>query len=248
MASKAASVPLEHEVLCEHCGYGLDGLPPSGLCPECGKPIADSTTDDRRIDPPWELPGPLISRFCRTTIQVIASPTHFFRHIRTRTSASGSRVFALLHHWLAGYFFAIAAVTHVLTMIYSTNNWDAAMLLFGTLGLATMVTPITFAAILLVRVVAGKLSVLEARYHGMRLPDVAVTRALHYHAAHLLPVAFVTALLPGIYRAMLFWGAIPRSSSEIPYLYILSGWVVVAAGYLFVTYWAGMKAIMYANR
>ena len=38
------AVPAETDILCAHCGYALNGLPQTGLCPECGEPIADSTT------------------------------------------------------------------------------------------------------------------------------------------------------------------------------------------------------------
>ena len=37
-------------------------------------------------------------------------------------------------------------------------------------------------------------------------------------------------------------------TAQVPYLYILSGLVVVSAIYLFRTYWIAMKNIMYANR
>jgi len=31
------------------------------------------------------------------------------------------------------------------------------------------------------------------------------------------------------------------------YLYVLCGEVILAAGYLFMTYWTGMRNLMYAN-
>lgn len=248
MASKAASVPREDELLCEHCGYGLDGLAGSSLCPECGRPVADSTTSDGRSDPTWEVPGPLLGRFWHTTGAVLISPSWFFRHIRTRSSSKPSLSFALFHHWVAAYLFALAGVTHTLTVTFNTSNWGATQVLFVTLGLGAAATPPLSTVILGIRWLAGKLSVLEARYHGMRLPEVAVTRALHYHSACLTPVAFLTALLPGTYRALQLFDLLPSGSYEMAYLYVLCGWVVLAAGYLFATYWMAMKSIMYANR
>lgn len=32
---------------CKQCGYALEGLPPEGVCPECGLPIERSLTDDQ---------------------------------------------------------------------------------------------------------------------------------------------------------------------------------------------------------
>lgn len=43
----------EYTLLCERCGYVLEGLAPSGNCPECGKPIAESLPE-RRVGTPWQ--------------------------------------------------------------------------------------------------------------------------------------------------------------------------------------------------
>jgi len=40
-------------LLCERCGYVVDGLPLAGACPECGKPIAESLPA-RRTGTPWQ--------------------------------------------------------------------------------------------------------------------------------------------------------------------------------------------------
>jgi hypothetical protein len=40
---------------------------------------------------------------------------------------------------------------------------------------------------------------------------------------------------------------LPFNSAMI-YLYVLCGLVVLSAGYLFQTYWIGMRNMMYANR
>jgi hypothetical protein len=248
MASKAASVPRENEILCEHCGYGLDGLPQTGLCPECGNPIADSTVADGRVAPLWEQAGVSFRRrFWGTTWEVIFRPGRFYRSLRTRDDPRKSRTFALLHHWFAGYLFAVATSAHLLYFVPLGRRVDGVEFAFFVLAGGGMLAPVVFASILGIRLLAGRLSSLEARYHGMRLPHGAVTRALHYHAAELLPVAGVTAGITVGYPLLVGCGLLPRDS-EIAYLYTLSGWVIAAAAYLFVTYWKGMKAIMYANR
>ena len=93
---------------------------------------------------------------------------------------------------------------------------------------------------------AARLTAWEANYRGFRLPLGVVIRALYYHSAHLLPVSLVALLTCEIYNYLLVnW--LQRTSEPI-YLYILSGEVIVAAAYLFYTYWIGMRNWMYANR
>jgi hypothetical protein len=43
----------EYTLLCEKCGYVLEGLDTSGNCPECGKPIVESLPE-RRVGTPWQ--------------------------------------------------------------------------------------------------------------------------------------------------------------------------------------------------
>jgi hypothetical protein len=38
----------EYTLLCERCGYVIEGLPKEGACPECGTPIAESLPERRR--------------------------------------------------------------------------------------------------------------------------------------------------------------------------------------------------------
>ena len=43
----------EYTLLCERCGYVLEGLDQAGVCPECGKPIAESLPQ-LRVGTPWQ--------------------------------------------------------------------------------------------------------------------------------------------------------------------------------------------------
>lgn len=247
MPFRADSVPREHEILCESCGYGLDGLPSSGLCPECGHPISESTVADGRVPPPWEdLALPFRLRFLRTTASVIRHPRGFYRTLPTRDDPRRSRGFAFLHHWIAAYLFSLATASHLLLFLRA-GSLDLPSYAFFTLAGGAALSPLAFGAILGTRLLAGRLSSLEARYHGLRLPHGAVTRALHYHAAQLFPVAVGTVAITVGYPLLATAGLVPRTS-DVPYLYTLCGWIVLAAVYLFQTYWKAMKAIMYANR
>ena len=43
----------EYTLLCERCGYVIEGLDTTGNCPECGKPIEESLPE-RRVGTPWQ--------------------------------------------------------------------------------------------------------------------------------------------------------------------------------------------------
>src|SRR5213075_1044888 len=42
MPRVAPAIPEETALLCEKCGYMLNGIPTDSLCPECASPIAES--------------------------------------------------------------------------------------------------------------------------------------------------------------------------------------------------------------
>ena len=102
------------------------------------------------------------------------------------------------------------------------------------------------ACIFLTRFLASRLTAWEAAYRGLRLPRAVVERALHYHAAHYLPVAVM------IFATVVGYQALIRLDPNfdrfaVRYLYTLCAEVILSAGYLFITYWKGMRNLMYAN-
>jgi hypothetical protein len=105
----------------------------------------------------------------------------------------------------------------------------------------------TYVFLVLLTHVAARLTTWEAGYRGLRLPLPTVLRGLHYHAVHYLPVGILAAGTVLGYQLALARGWASGTSGAI-YLYILSAEVVVAAGYLFSTYWTAMRNLMYANR
>src|SRR5258708_17235180 len=98
MPRVAPAVPDEKSILCESCGYTLDGLPPGSNCPECGKPASQSIDDDGRHLSAWEAGGDKpLRRFAATTWASIVRPSHFFRTLTTRKQIASAKAFAKIH-------------------------------------------------------------------------------------------------------------------------------------------------------
>jgi hypothetical protein len=241
MTRIAADVPADSAILCEHCGYTLDGLPPGGNCPECGNPVADSVASDGRMLIPWEK-SPSVATFLSASTAIIFRPSNFFRHFLARGPQRAARQFAMAYWAIGSLLFAVAAYEHQLWYARYYTDWT-----FVKPPLLLALWAAGFIAFYGITLLATRLTVWEARFRGLRLTRDAVLRGLDYHAAHYLPV--------GILAAATTWGhnllvehRIIGPTTDARYLWIVSGEVVLCAMYLFWTYWAAMRNMMYANR
>jgi hypothetical protein len=247
MAKTAADVPADDAILCEGCGYTLDGLPVTSNCPECGKPIAQSAGDEHRRPPAWEAnDGRSLVSFWRSTGAIIFRPSHFFRTSTARGPLREPWRFALLHWGIAAILFGGAGAIH--------GWWYAKYIDVGDYPPLPLVIAVlavlAFFALWLVTRLAASLTAWEARYRGYRLPRTVVLRGLYYHAAHYLPVALAalgtTTANAWLWRRHVF--TLARFNYANAYLWCLSLEVVGLAIYLFWTYWAAMRNMMYANK
>src|SRR5215212_9708813 len=113
MTSAAGNIPDESHLLCEYCGYTLSGLPENGMCPECGREIAQSLPTLRK-EPSWETGREGFRAFIDTTIMVLFRPTHFYRTLVTRASVQSARRFAWIHWIVTSVLFGLTAQRHAI--------------------------------------------------------------------------------------------------------------------------------------
>ncbi len=250
MPLTASNAPADTDILCEGCGYTLNGLPNDSRCPECGKLIIESTDADGRSPLPFDSTGNLPTaarQFLTTTAAVIFRPTRFFRSLPTRINSPRARIFALIHAWSCSLLFAMTAYRHM--NLYGVSAYGIPGLAIRSTNplIIIPITILTFAALHLGTILAAKLTAWEARLRGLRLPYPAIRRAMHFHSAHYLPVAGVSLLtVEGFW--ILLGRQLASPQHDLYYLYVLCIEVLVSAAYLFWTYWIAMRNIMYANR
>jgi hypothetical protein len=93
--------------LCERCGYALQGLPRSGVCPECGKPIAESDPV-HRTGLPWQL-GMTLRAWLITTAMVLVTPGRAFDLMRVGGNNVAAKTFMLTHATLGGLIWLVGS-------------------------------------------------------------------------------------------------------------------------------------------
>lgn len=244
----ADNLPAETDLLCEQCGYRINGLPDDGNCPECGTPVAESTTGSPRRPPAWEdaQAGSVARRWRLTFLSALLAPSHFFRHLQTRRHDPRSRSFALTHWAASALLLGLATLLH--------GEWSLGHYLLGRpwsagtrLGVFLAAAALALALFIALSRLAALFTFWEARYWGYRLPRPVVLRALHYHSVHFVPVSVVAVLTTLGWRVGLSRGWFASDHAEF-YLYALCGMVVLSAGYVFAIYVVAMRRMMYANR
>lgn len=96
----------EFTLLCERCGYVLEGLDRDAACPECGLAIVQSRPE-RRTGSPWER-RPSLLNYLRTAWWFTAAPRRSFDQLSFRDQPGAGRLL-LAHAAAAGGLMSLCA-------------------------------------------------------------------------------------------------------------------------------------------
>ena len=234
-------------LLCEGCGYTLSGLPSGGNCPECGKPIAETLAAGREPTA-WEV-RPTFGTLMRTAFAAGLRPRRFFRTLGVAVTPEQRRRawwFGVMNLVVAAVGFASVGEVH--SRMLGLTYFDAPLHFLGGPYMAWVAFfGLAAAGMVLGKELAARATAFEARQRGLRLPLTRVRRCLAYQSVGLVAVAAIVFTYVNAYAHLVTSGLVGGQTIEL-YIYGLAALVPLAGVYLFLTYWAAMRGVMYASR
>lgn len=205
-------------LLCEQCGYVVEGLDERGACPECGKPIAESVPE-RRTGVPIEPDADGKVNWWRAAWAVLWRPGETFERVRIDQAAS--RRFR--HRADLAVFLSLASLDFVVHVFWSgwvvfidrTQGVDGVFMFMmsipRTLACSCMVAGLPCVLLWSIRFIERRGLRLIARGHGWRIDHRRASVVVDYAAAGwyiglTLPIVLVVSvrMLWPLYMPMLY--------------------------------------------
>ena len=177
---------------------------------------------------------------------MLFTPGAFFRRLSVTGRPRRAATFGHGYRLITAILLGIAASVHFDFLAVSQTSRRIEQLDVPGLT-AALATAFTFGCIELISWAIVQLTAWEAAYRGLRLPRPVVARAIDYHAVHLVPPAMIGLATVLGYDWLYRRDGNLAAAWIMPYIYTLAGEVILSAAYLFITYWAAMRNLMYAN-
>lgn len=199
----------DETLLCERCGYVLEGLDGDGPCPECGLAIRESLPE-ARPGSPWQV-RPGVRAWGRTNLGTLLRARERFRRAKGKTTRSHGLLWMNLI--LAG---ALLAAPWTGTLVgdpartYRNQGWmgDAALLV------SMVVQPAIGAGALWLLTYIEYLGIrFFARRRRWRLSKAAAWQVCaHASVGWIVMAALPFVVLAGFYSAQRFFDAVPNGT------------------------------------
>jgi hypothetical protein len=230
----------EFTLLCELCGYVVEGLPAEGACPECGKPIVESLPERRVAFQRSDLS-------LRSWLEILTRPVRTLDTVRIDTHRASTRWSAII---AAG---GIGAAGWVIGVGFQTlPPWPKAepsekSMYWLTLGLGGGIAWFLFLTIMLV--VMTKTEEIGLRIIGNRR-GYRITTNISRAICDLGSVGWLVASLCGSGAALLAASTEAIPNRTVPLWAYAAVPLAALPGFLFFeTFaWLGLRHLKYANR
>ena len=245
----------EFTLLCEACGYVVEGLPAEGQCPECGRLIAASLPQAREGTEWQRHPNPGTVAWCRTAGRALRRPVRIWESVRI----SGDRGFGRATRWIAALLISVVVAAR-LVREWLLAPGEPIGLWPGLFRLAALGGGVIVGTILAMTVLSMLTHVeyLGVRFFGARrqwrvTPAVANTVCGHasvgWLVAALLWAACALAVDTGIARRLVAELGMPRPRPSVwlRALAPVSGFMLGLLIFEFLVYF-GIRHNRFANR
>ncbi|MEL7088226.1 MAG: hypothetical protein AAGL98_07250 [Planctomycetota bacterium] len=219
-------------LLCETCGYGLRGLRLTEVCPECGRPIAESLPH-HRVGPAWQTQMNPVNGW-RVAIAVLRRPKSFFRRLSLDGPNLPARLFLL----------SIALIVGVGWGLFTAFGHGKPFLLSWVMGMVAAKTVIGMTYIESVGVT------FFSRRRGWRVPFGLAERLTCYASVGWILAAVVLGGLSLVESSGLVedWarGVLGRWGPEYRLLLGAVGFGAAVMGFEILV-WTGVRRVRFAN-
>lgn len=231
----------EHTLLCERCGYVIEGLDTEGQCPECAKPIAESLRGDYPGSP-WQHRFEF-SGIVRSWFLILRHPIQQSRALKVNQQET----FAMT--WLVNFLAAIlitpATIIFLITISIIDSGFFAnnviAVVVYTLVAMGYWILASSYASLASPRVQ------LIARWRNQRLTLPVARTAVAYASVGLTLAPIIISASLVLFSALI---VLDLGSPIVGQLLVLAWLLSVPAAvvYFEVLLWIACRRLRYRNR
>lgn len=228
----------EYTLLCEKCGYVIEGLDPSGNCPECGKPIVESLPE-RRVGTPWQQ-SPGVGSLVRTWWMTLRHPMRTLDVMRVDPVSDWLLMTTIM---IAVTFFALGSC--ITNAVLSTQNSFREDRVLTSLAYFFFAIMTSLPALYVLTIIEQQGLRVIARQRKFRI-DTLLSRSICAHSG----IGWMISSLMGSTTLVAVALTNTNNNSFLDYNWWLLALLAFVPGFLFFETFAylGLRRLKFANR